>query len=89
MTLHCTGQCNSYRLVKASSKGAINAVMPVKVRVNRYVGSLFVLGYKRCSLCEIYLDYFKRMCPCCNVHLAIMPRNKKGKCAIKKRFKRY
>ena len=89
MSQHCTGQCNSYHLVKATEKGAIKADTPVKIKVNRYIGSLFLLGYKRCSICEIYLDYSDVFCPCCHILLATMPRNKKGKYAVKGRMKRY
>jgi predicted amidophosphoribosyltransferase len=39
----------------------------------------YELGQKRCSVCEVYLIWDKRFCPCCGTALRAKPRSSRGR----------
>ena len=61
--MHCRGIC-----IKYSVKS------PLLKKMGRYEG-----GQKRCSSCEIYINYNGGKCPCCGHFLRTKPRNTKGR----------
>src|SRR5437016_13928320 len=45
-------------------------------RLQKVAGLVYyVRGYKRCSLCEIFLDWHGSTCPCCGLMLRVRPRH--------------
>ena len=42
-------------------------------------GIRYAHGQKRCSYCEIYLNWDSRTCPCCGTPLRTKPRKKQSK----------
>ena len=50
----------------------------VKSIVPKEIGP-YGFGLKRCSSCEIYLDWNGNHCPCCGHFLRKKPRNAKGR----------
>ena len=61
--LHCREICSVYRVKKPSPKD---------------IGS-YEAGHKRCSSCEIYIDWAGKHCPCCGHFLRNKPRNSKAR----------
>ena len=39
-------------------------------------GSYYAQGYKRCSICEIFIDWDGIRCPCCDLPLRTIPRDR-------------
>ena len=39
----------------------------------------YELGQKRCSVCQVYLIWDKRSCPCCGTALRSKPRNSRDR----------
>ena len=39
-------------------------------------GSYYAQGYKRCSVCEIFIDWDGIWCPCCDLLLRTIPRDR-------------
>jgi hypothetical protein len=51
-----------------------------KVKNNTFPGiSLYKLGYKRCSHCDLFLDWAGIFCPCCGIRLGTKPKGKNGR----------
>ena len=61
--LHCREICSTYRVKKSSSKDT-----------GRYGA-----GQRRCTSCEIYIDWAGKHCPCCGHFLRNKPRNSKAR----------
>lgn len=40
-----------------------------------YNASRYNVGQKRCSICDIFINWDGKNCPCCNFVLRINPRN--------------
>ena len=40
----------------------------VKVKRTKHV-SMYAQGFKRCTLCEVYVDWQGKFCPCCGLQL--------------------
>jgi len=55
----CKGVCLKYKVKKPRFQG-----------IGRYAS-----GHKRCSTCEIFLDWDGNSCPCCHFSLRTKPRN--------------
>lgn len=45
-----------------------------KVTIRRDKG-IYKRGYKKCSICEIFIKWDGLFCPCCNYKLRNKPRN--------------
>lgn len=43
----------------------------------------YVLGQKRCQICEIFIVWDGNNCPCCSFRLRVKPRGKKTKAQYK------
>ena len=52
-----------------------------RYKAKRTVGKIghYELGHKRCSKCQIFLDWDGIFCPCCNVILRTRPKNTFGR----------
>jgi len=61
--MYCKGICNKYSVKKPRQKN-----------IGRYES-----GHKRCSLCEIYITWDGKNCPCCGCILRAKPRNVKSR----------
>jgi hypothetical protein len=46
-------------------------------------GGRYLIGQKRCQVCEIYIDWQGTWCPCCGYRLRIRPRNGKYKLILR------
>jgi len=56
-------------------KGACESHKAKRVHgINRYV-----MGQKHCSICDIFIWWDGRHCPCCNYMLRTKPRNTKNR----------
>ncbi len=55
----CKGTCVRYKAKRSN--------LPYNLR--------YVSGQKRCSVCEIYIDWDGNACPCCGFTLRTKPRN--------------
>jgi len=64
--MHCKGICLKYLAKKPESKKSGH----------------YELGHKRCSICEVYLIWDGRNCPCCGTALRKKPRNSKARTRI-------
>ena len=42
-------------------------------------GHRYLIGQKRCQVCQIFIDWEGIFCPCCGYKLRITPRNRKLK----------
>ena len=42
-------------------------------------GQRYLIGQKRCQVCQIFIDWVGIFCPCCGYKLRVTPRNKKLK----------
>ena len=41
-----------------------------KIKVTYTIGrSMYAQGYKWCALCEVFVDWLGRFCPCCSLKL--------------------
>jgi hypothetical protein len=69
--MHCKGICSQYAVKK-----------PIEKKTGRYES-----GHKRCSVCEIYIVWPERNCPCCGIALRAKPRNAKGRDKIVQKAK--
>lgn len=65
----CKGECKRQQLI---SKYDISGKAG-------YCNSRYINGSKRCSECDIFLDYNGQRCPCCNTFLRGKPRSKSAK----------
>jgi len=54
-----------------------------KKKINVKNNGMYILGYKRCSECECFMDWKGANCPCCGYKFRIKPRNKNGRNQIK------
>jgi hypothetical protein len=61
--MQCNGTCSKYS---------------VKKIIPRNVGH-YESGHKRCSICEIFIIWDGKKCPCCSCKLRSKPRSMKGK----------
>ena len=66
--MSCKKICSNYIVKKPSNKN-----------VGRYES-----GHKRCSVCEVFLKFDGKKCPCCGTNLRGKPRNSKGRDKIVK-----
>jgi len=48
-------------------------------------GSRYGNGKKRCSVCDIFIEYSDLYCPCCGFKLKTLSRNKQSKARIRAR----
>ena len=55
----CKGTCKKYKKFKPSN----------------YSTGRYAVGQKRCSICEIFIEWDGNNCPCCNCNLRTKPRN--------------
>ena len=55
----------------------------VKKKTNYKNSGMYLLGYKRCSECECFMECNGPNCPCCGYKFRIKPRNKNGRNQIK------
>ncbi len=69
--MHCKGICSKHAIKKPSTKS-----------VGRYES-----GHKRCSICEVYLIWAGRNCPCCGTALRAKPRYAQGRDKIVQNIK--
>ena len=46
-----------------------------KASKDRFSSDYYSNGYKRCNECELFIEYDKNRCPCCNNILRIRPHN--------------
>lgn len=44
------------------------------LRPNVNNGSRYIVGQKRCQICDIFLNYDGLQCPCCHYRLRLKPR---------------
>ncbi len=42
-------------------------------------GQRYLIGQKRCQVCQIFIDWEGIFCPCCGYKLRVTPRNRKLK----------
>ncbi|MGZ5484861.1 MAG: hypothetical protein ACXWFB_02980 [Nitrososphaeraceae archaeon] len=42
-------------------------------------GQRYLIGQKRCQVCQIFINWEGVFCPCCGYKLRVTPRNKKFK----------
>lgn len=70
MSYNCLNTCGQYRGVYKKYKGE----------------SAYTKGFKRCSICDIIIDYEGLYCPCCSVRLSSRPRGKGRKKIEVKRY---
>jgi hypothetical protein len=47
----------------------------------------YVMGQKRCQICELFIDWAGLWCPCCGYRLRTKPRNLKYKSRLRARKK--
>jgi hypothetical protein len=45
----------------------------------------YAKGWKRCSICDIYLKWEGLYCPCCGFKLRTMPRREKYKAKVREK----
>jgi len=55
----------------------------VKKKINYKNSGMYILGYKRCSLCDCFMEFEGNNCPCCGYKFRIKPRNRNGRNQIK------
>ena len=55
--------------------------------VRKYIRYGYLNGYKRCSICEIFIKWDGLWCPCCGYRLRTKPRNLKYKAKLRARNK--
>ncbi len=48
-------------------------------------GQRYLIGQKRCQVCQIFIDWQGIFCPCCGYKLRITPRNRKLKLTLRNR----
>ena len=61
--MYCKGVCSNHAVKK-----------PRTTKGGRYES-----GHKRCSICEIYIIWDGKSCPCCGCNLRAKPRNSKAR----------
>ena len=64
--MSCNKICSNYVVKKPGDK-----------KIGRYE-----LGQKRCSVCEVFIKFDGKNCPCCGTNLRQKPRNSKGRSKI-------
>ena len=42
------------------------------------IGSMYLAGFARCNICQVFIKWEGLWCPCCGVHLSKKPRYKKS-----------
>ena len=47
-------------------------------------GMRYLIGQKRCQVCQIFINWQGFFCPCCGYRLRTKPRNKKYKLTLRK-----
>ena len=58
----------------------------IRHKAQKPVGSgRYVIGQKRCQVCEIFIKWGGLWCPCCGYRLRTRPRNLKYKAKLKAR----
>lgn len=65
--MSCKGICLNYEKKKTTIKNS----------------GMYILGYKRCSECERFMEWKGANCPCCGYKFRTKPRNKNGRNQIK------
>jgi len=50
-----------------------------KINKNPSLGSMFALGFKKCSICGVFFDQTELNCICCKTLLATKPKSKRSK----------
>ena len=50
-----------------------------KYSVSAPFGKKYANGFKRCSVCDIYIKWSGKYCPCCNHQLRTTPSSAKNK----------
>jgi hypothetical protein len=45
-------------------------------------GMRYLIGQKRCQVCQIFINWQGFFCPCCGYRLRTKPRNKKYKLTL-------
>ncbi|HEX7257139.1 MAG TPA: hypothetical protein VF242_03680 [Nitrososphaeraceae archaeon] len=45
-------------------------------------GNRYLIGQKRCQVCQLFIDWQGLYCPCCGYKLRIKPRSSKSKLII-------
>ena len=58
--MYCKGICTRYKATKKGSK---------------FTMGFYGLGFKRCQICELFIDWEGKRCPCCSYKLRTKPRN--------------
>jgi predicted amidophosphoribosyltransferase len=46
-------------------------------------GQRYLIGQKRCQVCQIFIDWEGIFCPCCGYKLRVTPRNRKLKLTLR------
>jgi len=64
------------------SRGCKGTCAKYKAKKKR-AGSWYGFGFKRCQLCEIFVDVKGLFCPCCGHRLRTHPRNKLYKAKLR------
>ena len=50
-------------------------------------GGRYIVGQKRCQVCQIYINWNGLFCPCCGYRLRTKPRNRKFKLTLSNNIK--
>lgn len=60
----------------------------IKYKANKVFGQLrYATGQKRCTRCEMWMQWDGKRCPCCSRQLKTRPRNSKHKAKFKEAVK--
>ena len=46
-------------------------------------GQRYLIGQKRCQVCQIFINWKGVFCPCCGYKLRVTPRNRKLKLTLR------
>ena len=52
-------------------------------------GNRYLIGQKRCQVCQIFINWRGIYCPCCGYKLRINPRNSKFKLTLRSSKNKY
>ena len=50
-------------------------------------GQRYLIGQKRCQVCQLFINWQSIFCPCCGYRLRSRPRNRKFKLTLRKKLK--
>ena len=50
-------------------------------------GQRYLIGQKRCQVCQLFINWQGTFCPCCGYRLRSRPRNRKFKLTLRKAYK--